>query len=177
MILACTDADVSAIHGIINAAAQRYCGAIPADCWHEPYMSRPELLSEIGAGVSFVGWDESGSLIGVMGVQPVRDVTLIRHAYVQPAHQGRGIGGALLESLRAQVSSPILIGTWAAATWAIQCYERHGFKLVRAAERDALLKRYWSVSPRQGEVSVVLADAAAPFGSRRDLSKRSSEAK
>jgi GNAT superfamily N-acetyltransferase len=121
-------------------------------------MSRVELLAEISAGVSFWGWEEASDLIGVMGVQPVHEVTLIRHAYVLPLHQGRGIGGKLLESLKQQVTTPLLIGTWAAATWAIAFYERHGFRLVADDERDVLLRRFWTVSKRQRDVSVVLTD-------------------
>jgi GNAT superfamily N-acetyltransferase len=157
MIRRCTDADVAAIESIINEAAQRYRGAIPDDCFHEPYMSRPELESEIAAGVQFWGWEEGGELIGVMGVQPVLDATLIRHAYVRGHHQGRGIGGALLTALTQQVAGPLLIGTWAAAEWAIRFYRRHGFRLVPASERDRLLSRYWTIPDRQRDTSVVLA--------------------
>ncbi len=160
MIRACTDADLPTIHAIINDAAEAYRGVIPADCWHEPYMSRTHLLGEITAGVEFSGWQERGELIGVMGVQNVRDVTLIRHAYVRPSHQGRGIGAALLKTLGSQVEGPLLIGTWAAAAWAIRFYERHGFRLVANEERDRLLETYWKISPRQRETSVVLARAA-----------------
>lgn len=157
MIRPCTPSDVPLIDAIINKAAEKYRGVIPDDCWHEPYMSRAELLAEIGAGVSFWGWEEAGSLIGVMGVQKVREVTLIRHAYVLPLHQGRGIGGKLLESLKGRTTTPLLIGTWADATWAIEFYKRHGFRLVSGADRETLLSRFWTVSPRQREVSVVLA--------------------
>jgi GNAT superfamily N-acetyltransferase len=156
MIRICTDADVPAIHAIINEAAEAYRGVIPADCWHEPYMSRTHLLGEIVAGIEFSGWDEDGALIGVMGVQKVRDVTLIRHAYVRPSHQGRGIGAALLKTLGARIEGPLLIGTWADAAWAIRFYERHGFRLVASGERDRLLDTYWKIPPRQRETSVVL---------------------
>jgi N-acetylglutamate synthase-like GNAT family acetyltransferase len=156
MIRKCTDGDVATIDNIINEAAQAYRGVIPPDCWHEPYMSRPELMAEIAAGVEFWGWEEADSLVGVMGLQQVRDVTLIRHAYVRPGYQGRGIGGALLATLANQTSGPLLVGTWAAATWAIAFYIRHSFRQVSVAEKDRLLKAYWRVSPRQQETSVVL---------------------
>lgn len=156
MIRQCTDADVATIDAIINEAAQAYRGVIPIDCWHEPYMSRADLIAEIGAGVAFYGWDEVGSLVGVMGLQRVRDVTLIRHAYVRPENQGRGIGGALLATLAAQATGPLLVGTWAAAEWAIRFYVRYGFRQVSVSEKDQLLKTYWRISPRQQETSVVL---------------------
>src|SRR5262245_54567613 len=126
----CSQADVPAIEGIINQAAERYRGVIPADCWHEPYMTREALASEIAAGVVFSGLEEDGELIGVMGLQHVQDVALIRHAYVRPSHQGRGVGAALLTTLAGRVTGTLLVGTWAAAVWAIRFYERHGFGLV-----------------------------------------------
>jgi GNAT superfamily N-acetyltransferase len=157
MIRCCADADFQTIETIINEAAQAYRGVIPADCWHEPYMTATALDTEIAAGVNFWGWDESGDLIGIMGLQQVRDVTLIRHAYVRTAHQGRGIGGALLGLLADRTTGPLLVGTWAAAEWAIRFYERHGFRLVSPAEKDNLLSTYWSIPSRQKETSVVLA--------------------
>jgi GNAT superfamily N-acetyltransferase len=159
VIRPCTPADVPAIDAIVNEAAEAYRGAIPDDCWHEPYMSRDELLAEIAAGVSFQGWEASGVLVGVMGLQPVRDVTLIRHAYVRRSHQGHGIGGALLRALCADSPSRLLVGTWADAVWAIRFYERHGFRLVPPDEKERLLRAYWTVPARQREVSVVLAQA------------------
>ena len=156
MIRPCGATDVAAIDAIINEAAQAYRGVIPDDCWHEPYMERSELLSEIAAGVGFWGWDESGSLIGVMGIQKVRDATLIRHAYVRPGRQGRGIGAALLATLVVRAEGPLLVGTWAAAEWAIRFYQGHGFRLVPADEKNRLLQTYWSIPVRQQEVSVVL---------------------
>jgi GNAT superfamily N-acetyltransferase len=141
---------------IINEAATAYRGIIPADCWREPYMERSHLLAEIAAGVEFWGWDDAGVLVGVMGLQKVRDVTLIRHAYVRPSHQGRGVGGALLTQLAAQTDGPLLVGTWASAEWAIRFYERHGFRLVAADEKDRLLTSYWNISARQQQTSVVL---------------------
>jgi GNAT superfamily N-acetyltransferase len=155
MIRRCTDEDVPAMDAIINEAAVAYRGVIPADCWHEPYMKRSELLSEIAAGVEFWGWDDD-ALVGVMGIQKVRDVTLIRHAYVRPSHQGRGVGGALLMKLGEQTSGPLLIGTWAAAHWAIRFYQGHGFQLVGSEEKDRLLSTYWNIPSRQRETSVVL---------------------
>jgi GNAT superfamily N-acetyltransferase len=156
MIRRCTDADLATIESIINDAAEAYRGVIPADCWHEPYMPRAELAAEIAAGVVFWGWDEAGSLVGVMGLQPVRDVTLIRHAYVRPSHQGRGVGRELMAALAGQVTGPLLVGTWAAADWAIMFYERRGFRLVSPAEKQRLLDTYWTISTRQRDTSVVL---------------------
>ena len=158
MIRDCMDADVDDMHWIINKAALAYRDVIPADCWHEPYMTRAELAGEIAAGVRFRGWADAGALLGIMGLQTVRDATLIRHAYVDPAQQGRGIGSELLESLRASATGPVLVGTWAAAAWAIRFYERHGFRLVSAAEKDRLLGTYWSIPARQRETSVVLVN-------------------
>jgi GNAT superfamily N-acetyltransferase len=159
MIRRCDEQDFEAIYSIVNDAAQAYRRVIPADCWTEPYMSRDELRDEIGAGVAFWGYKEDGSLAGVMGVQDVRDVTLIRHAYVRAASQRRGIGAALLGSLRARTDRPVLIGTWSAADWAIDFYEKHGFRLVSLEEKDRLLRMYWTVGERQIESSVVLADS------------------
>jgi N-acetylglutamate synthase-like GNAT family acetyltransferase len=161
MIRACTSDDIPVIDAIINEAAIAYQGVIPADCWHEPYMKRSELLDEIAKGVEFSGWDETGNLVGVMGLQKVRDVTLIRHAYVRPSHQSRGVGGKLLTHLMAQTNTPVLVGTWAAAHWAIRFYERHGFRLVGGDEKDRLLTTYWNIPSRQKETSVVLAECPA----------------
>jgi GNAT superfamily N-acetyltransferase len=152
----CRDEDVAEILAIINSAAIAYRGVIPADCWHEPYMSLAELQREIAAGVAFSGFEIEGELIGVMGIQAVRDVDLIRHAYVRPGRQRSGIGAALLEHLRRQSTRRILIGTWAAASWAIDFYRRHGFELVSPERKVELLKTYWTISDRQIETSVVL---------------------
>ena len=152
----CTQADIPAIDEIINEAAEAYRGVIPADCWHEPYMPRSELEAEIADGVEFWGWQDNGVLVGVMGIQNLRDVTLIRHAYVRPSHQGKGVGGFLLRKLETLTTQPVLIGTWAAAEWAIRFYERHGFRVVDAAEKDRLLSTYWKIPDRQRETSVVL---------------------
>jgi N-acetylglutamate synthase-like GNAT family acetyltransferase len=157
MIRRCTNADIPQMDSIINEAAEKYRGVIPADCWHEPYMSRRELESEIAAGVRFSGWDEAGELVGVMGVQHVKDATLIRHAYVRTAQQGRGIGGKLLTELSRSVAGPLLIGTWADASWAIRFYQGHGFQLMPTEEKNRLLGIYWTISDRQRDTSVVLA--------------------
>jgi len=158
MIRPCSDADFDAIYAIINDAAQAYCGVIPADCWHIPYMSQEYLRHEIDGGVRFFGWEEGCVLVGVMGIQDVQDVTLIRHAYVRTTSRNGGIGGKLLGELRTLTTRPVLIGTWAAATWAIRFYEKHGFQMVTPEEKDRLLKEYWSISKRQIETSVVLGD-------------------
>ena len=157
MIRALTDADLAEALAIVNAAAEAYRGIIPPDRWKEPYMPADELAAEIAAGIAFSGWDD-GALQGVMGVQPVDDVILIRHAYVRPERQGRGIGTALLDALCRDADRPILIGTWAAATWAIGFYQARGFALVGEDEKARLLRRYWTVPERQIETSVVLAD-------------------
>lgn len=157
MIRCCTKDDVPAIDAIINEAAQAYYNVIPSDCWHEPYMSRRELQGEIAAGVNFWGWEDAGALIGVMGIQKVKDATLIRHAYVRSAQQSRGIGGSLLKALIERAHGQLLVGTWAAAEWAIRFYQRHGFRLVSVEEKDRLLSIYWSIPQRQQETSVVLA--------------------
>lgn len=142
---------------VINAAAEAYRGKIPADCWHEPYMQADELRAEIAAGVTFAGYHVGGRLAGVMGVQSVRDVDLIRHAYVLPTYQGRGVGCALIGHLSLGANRQVLVGTWAAATWAIGFYRRHGFELVPENTKKRLLRTYWTVSERQIETSVVLA--------------------
>ncbi|MGZ4176450.1 MAG: GNAT family N-acetyltransferase [Solirubrobacteraceae bacterium] len=152
---------------IVNAAAEAYRGVIPADRWREPYMPVEELRHEIAAGVSFWGYEADGRLVAVMGIQPVDDVQLIRHAYVRPDSQRGGIGGALIEHLRPLSPGRMLVGTWAAAEWAIRFYERHGFTLTAPEEAAALLRRYWTIPERQIQTSVVLADPAyAPAGGR-----------
>jgi GNAT superfamily N-acetyltransferase len=154
----CRDDERATILAIINAAAAVYRGVIPADRWHEPYMPAAELEGEIGAGVTFWGYEADGVLVGVMGFQPVHDVDLIRHAYVLPGSQGRGVGGVLLAHLRRHTARRILVGTWAAADWAIRFYRRHGFAPVSPARKITLLKTYWTVPDRQIETSVVLAN-------------------
>jgi N-acetylglutamate synthase-like GNAT family acetyltransferase len=150
--------DFEAMGEIINAAAQAYKGVIPEDCWQDPYMSKEELAHEIKAGVNFWGYEEDRKLIGIMGLQEVQDVALIRHAYVQPKRQNKGVGGRLLIFLKNKTARPLLVGTWAAATWAIKFYEKHGFFLVKEEEKEGLLRKYWHVPQRQIEASVVLAD-------------------
>ena len=160
----CRDDERPAVLAIVNAAAEAYRGVIPADRWHEPYMSAEELDREIAAGVAFWGYEEDGELAGVMGIQQVRDVDLIRHAYVRPGLQRGGVGGALLGHLRGQAARPMLVGTWAAAEWAIRFYERHGFELVSPERKTELLRAYWSIPERQIETSVVLAGPAPAGG-------------
>ena len=162
MIRRCTDSDVPNIFAIVNDAAQAYKGVIPADCWHEPYMPLEELKEEIAAGVKFWGYEERGQLIGVMGMQPVKDVTLIRHAYVKTEMRNRGIGRKLLAHLLGQIKGRILVGTWRAAGWAIKFYQKHGFQLVSEVEKDRLLKTYWNIPKRQIETSVVLVYKGIP---------------
>jgi GNAT superfamily N-acetyltransferase len=158
-ILACTDADVPEIFEIINQSAAAYQGVIPAEAWHEPYMPLAELTSEIARGVRFYGCRAGQSLVGVMGIEHVKDVTLIRHAYVRPENRRLGIGAALLEALCRITDRPVLIGTWRAATWAIRFYEKNGFQLVSDEECQRLLAKYWTVPPRQAARSVVLVDS------------------
>ncbi|MFC1867659.1 GNAT family N-acetyltransferase [Thermodesulfobacteriota bacterium] len=158
MIRQCEESDFEVIYSIINDAATVYKGIIPDDRWKEPYMPKEELSYEIDDNVRFWGYEENGKLIGVMGIQDVRDVTLIRHSYVLKAKRGQGIGGKLLSNLRKMTDRPVLIGTWKDAVWAIRFYERHGFRLVTEEEKDRLLKKYWSIPERQVETSVVLAD-------------------
>ena len=156
MIRPCTESDIPNICAIVNDAAAAYKDMIPADRWHEPYMPLDELKAEIAAGVKFWGYTENDRLAGVMGIQPVRDVTLIRHAYVETRMRNRGIGGKLLAHLLGQTNGRILVGTWQAAGWAIRFYEKHGFGLVGEAEKNDLLKTYWNIPERQIETSVVL---------------------
>lgn len=164
----CSEDEQPAILEIVNAAAEAYRGVIPADRWREPYMPATELRREIAAGVTFWGYEADGRLVGVMGVQPVDDVDLIRHAYVRPDSQRGGVGGALIEHLRPLGRERMLVGTWAAAEWAIRFYLRHGFALVASHETAALLRRYWSIPDRQIETSVVLSSARDP----RELTRR-----
>ncbi len=154
----CDGNDFEIIYSIINGAAQAYKGVIPDDCWKEPYMSKDELQRENEEGVVFWGYEEDGELVGVMGLQHIRDVALIRHSYVHSSKQNQGIGGKLLFHLRRQTARPILVGTWADAVWAIRFYEKNGFQLVSPEEKDMLLKKYWSIPERQIESSVVLVD-------------------
>jgi N-acetylglutamate synthase-like GNAT family acetyltransferase len=159
MILVSKTTDFKDIYDIINDAASAYKGIIPADRWREPYMPEEELRDQIEDGVQFWCYVENGKVIGVMGIQDKSDVTLIRHAYVRTTERNKGIGGKLLRHLSELTSKPILIGTWADATWAIDFYKKHGFKIVAADEKERLLKKYWKIPPRQVETSVVLASA------------------
>ena len=146
------------ILAIVNSAAEAYRGVIPADRWREPYMPASELDHEIAAGVAFWVYEADGVLLGAMGIQAVRDVDLIRHAYVVPGNQRSGVGGALISHLRGLSARRMLVGTWAAAGWAIRFYERHGFQLVSPETKAELLKTYWTIPDRQVETSVVLAN-------------------
>lgn len=157
VIRRCRADEAPAILAIVNAAAQAYRGVIPPDRWHEPYMSAAELDGEIAAGVAFWGYDRDGELTGVMGIQPVLDVDLIRHAYVVPRSQRSGIGAALLAHLARGRTRRTLVGTWAAADWAVSFYRRHGFELLSAARSAELLRTYWKIPDRQIATSVVLA--------------------
>jgi len=158
VIRPCRDLERASILKIVNSAAEAYRGVIPADRWHEPYMPSDELNRELSAGVEFWGYEADGALVGIMGIQRVRDVELIRHAYVLPGSQRRGVGGALLEHLQRLGTQRMLLGTWAAASWAIRFYRRHGFELVPPERTTALLKAYWTIPDRQIETSVVLAN-------------------
>jgi N-acetylglutamate synthase-like GNAT family acetyltransferase len=168
MIRKCAPGDFQAIYSIINDAATAYKGVIQSDRYHEPYMSEDKLRHEIEDGVVFWGYEDGGALAGVMGIQDVKDVTLIRHAYVWTALRGRGIGGKLLEHLLNLAKRPVLIGTWAAATWAISFYEKYGFRVVSHEEKERLLRVYWNIPERQVETSVVLIPSPpAPSPVRR----------
>jgi N-acetylglutamate synthase-like GNAT family acetyltransferase len=156
VIRRCAAGDVQEILGVINDAATAYRGVIPAERWKEPYMPLGELREEIAAGVQFWAWVQDSRIAGVMGLQLVGDVALIRHAYTRPADQGKGIGSALLLHLVSQADRPVLVGTWKAATWAIRFYLGRDFILVSEQEKAHLLRRYWTVSERQIEESVVL---------------------
>ena len=160
MIITSPKKDLTQIYEIINDAASAYKGIIPADRWHEPYMSETELQGQINDGVKFWCYLENDVIIGVMGIQDKGDVTLIRHAYVRTVARNKGIGGKLLQHLSMLTAKPILIGTWADATWAIEFYKKHGFRLVSFQEKEELLRKYWSIPLRQIETSVVLASEA-----------------
>jgi GNAT superfamily N-acetyltransferase len=153
MIRKCQPGDGKRIYFIINEAAKAYEDIIPADCYHQPYMSMDELEQEIKR-VTFFGWEVSGDLVGVMGFEPIKDVSLIRHAYVLPQWQKQGIGGKLLDHLEALTTSRLLVGTWADTYWAIDFYKEHGFVLM--PDKDELLRAYWDIPRRQIETSVVM---------------------
>ena len=157
MIRLCTEADLGRVFEVINDAASAYEGAIPADCYHQPYMPLDELERE-AARMTFYAWEEDGRLAGIIGYEPIRDVTLIRHCYVLPDCQRRGIASALVRHVMSQTTTErLLVGTWAAATWAIRFYQKHGFRLL--PDGDALLRTYWDIPARQRETSVVLGRA------------------
>jgi GNAT superfamily N-acetyltransferase len=157
-IRTCRADEREAIVALVNAAAEAYRGVIPADRWREPYMPLSELDGEIAAGVEFWGYEADGALVGIMGIQPVGDVDLIRHAYVAPGSQRLGVGSALLDHFAVSTTRPMLVGTWAAADWAIRFYRRHGFEPVSRERSAELLKTYWKIPERQIETSVVLAN-------------------
>jgi N-acetylglutamate synthase-like GNAT family acetyltransferase len=157
MIISCLPEDFSAINEIINDGAAAYKGIIPADRWHDPYMSSVELKNQIKDGVEFWKYIEEGNILGVMGIQYKGDVTLIRHAYVRTIDRKKGIGSKLLHHLLSKTETPVLIGTWADASWAISFYQKHGFRLLPVDEKNRLLLKYWSIPSRQVETSVVLA--------------------
>jgi N-acetylglutamate synthase-like GNAT family acetyltransferase len=150
--------DFAAMLTIINDAARAYRGVIPADRWHEPYMPTDELAKEIAGGVVFWVAEQDGRVSAVMGMQDKGDVALVRHAYVAPTAQRSGVGTTLLRHVEGLTDKPILIGTWAAASWAVEFYRRNGFTLVSSSEKDRLLQTYWSIPARQIETSVVLAN-------------------
>jgi N-acetylglutamate synthase and related acetyltransferases len=152
----CRDGENPTILAIVNAAAEAYRDVIPADRWHDPYMTDAQLEREIIAGVEFWGYELAGTVIGVMGIQPIRDVDLIRHAYVRPDRQGLGVGAALIAHLRGLSTRRMLVGTWADAAWAIRFYQREGFAMLPPAQAAALLKSYWDIPERQIETAVVL---------------------
>lgn len=157
MIRLCNADDFDTVWAVINDGARTYTGVIPTDCMKNPYMPKHELQHEIEEGVVFWAYEDCSEVLGVMGIQELHDVTLIRHAYVRTSAQGRGIGGQLLSHLRRLAKNPLLIGTWAEAKWAIGFYEKHEFAVVSDALKDQLLRQYWTIPERQIETSVVLA--------------------
>jgi len=161
LVRKCEASDRDTMVEIINDAAEVYRGVIPPDRWRDPYMPLDELTGEIEDGVEFWGVEQGGELLGIMGIQDRGDVTLIRHAYVRTRAQGRGVGTKLLRHLEGLTEKPILIGTWAAATWAIVFYERNGYVCVPVEKKERLLRTYWSIPERQVETSVVLARRGA----------------
>ena len=174
-IRACVPADFDRMLAVINDSAQAYRGIIPADRWRDPYMPAEELKGEIEDGVRFYCLEQEDAILGVMGIQDKGEVALIRHAYVSTAHRGRGVGTALLKHLESTTDRPILIGTWAAAAWAVSFYERNGYTLVSEPDKNDLLRRYWSIPERQIETSVVLVDAKRPRATPTDAARRAVE--
>jgi N-acetylglutamate synthase-like GNAT family acetyltransferase len=157
MIVRCEQKDLKEICEIINDAASAYKGVIPPDRWHDPYMPEDELKTQIDQGVQFWCYKEDTEMMGIMGIQYKGDVTLIRHAYVRTVNRNKGIGSRLLKHLTSMSTAPILIGTWADAKWAIEFYQKHGFRLLSKSETESLLRKYWKIPLRQLETSVVLA--------------------
>ena len=153
MIRQCRASDAQRMYYIINKAAEAYEGVIPGDRYRQPYMPMAELEQEMER-VAFYGWEADGELVGIMGMEPIKDVTLIRHAYVMRDQQRRGIGSSLLSYVKGLAKTRLLVGTWSDAIWAVQFYEKHGFRLL--PNKDELLRRYWDISQRQIETSVVL---------------------
>lgn len=158
-IIKASPSDLQDIYDIINDGAQAYKNIIPADRYHEPYMPKEELENQINDGVEFWKYTESGQILGVMGIQYKGEVTLIRHAYVRTSQRSKGIGGSLLEHLCSMAATPVLIGTWSDAGWAIKFYQKHGFRILGTEEKNALLRKYWTIPERQVETSVVLASS------------------
>ena len=157
MITECTKKNISNILYVINDASLKYKGIIPNDCWHEPYMTKQKLISEFANGVRMFSYNKDNTLVGVMGIQELKDVTLIRHAYILTRYQGLGIGKSLLQNLfKIKKNSCLLVGTWRDATWAIQFYEKFGFLLHTKKQTAQLLKKYWNLPSKQIENSVVL---------------------
>ena len=157
MIIENTIKDLSSILYVINDAAIKYKGVIPDYCWHEPYMLEQELVNEFDHGVRMFGYNKNNKLVGVMGIQEFKDVTLIRHAYTLTNYQGMGIGKSLLQYLfKLNKSSYLFVGTWQDATWAIQFYEKFGFIRQNKKQTAQLLNKYWEISSKQIENSVVL---------------------
>jgi len=169
MIRKCTDSDVETIYGIINDASTAYKGHIPADRWKEPYMSLEELRHEISEGVDFYCFEEEDEILGVMGIQDVSDVKLVRHAYVRTSKRKTGIGTQLLHYLTDNESKPILIGTWKDAVWAVDFYLKNGFRQVSEEEKNVLLKKYWNIPDRQVETSIVLTNSPEKLSSGEDI--------
>jgi len=159
MISKCGQNDFDTIYEIINDAASAYRGVIPSDSWHEPYMSKEDLEKQIEDGIQFWKYTDAEEIAGVMGIQFKGDVTLIRHAYTRTTQRNKGIGSKLLDHLRTMATTPVLIGTWADATWAIGFYQKHGFRLLPTDEKNKLQRKYWTIPDRQVETSVVLASS------------------
>lgn len=161
VIVSLAEGEVATACDIVNESAMAYKGVIPSDCWHEPYMPLAHLKSEIAKGVRFYGCHLGEELVGVMGIQDVKDVTLIRHAYIRTAYRSRGIGRALLQRVAGLTERPILVGAWKDAVWAVRFYQHNGFTLLDPSTKNRLLDTYWTIAPRQRDESVVLANPYA----------------